>query len=84
MCYIWETESYGKQHLMATETSPDTPFEKEPQFSSDETTNSEIKRPEHIASSGTLDKLVDAARGYAEKATAENTCLLYTSDAADE
>ena len=80
MCYIWETESYGKQHLMATETSPDTPFEKEPQFSSDETTNSEIKRPEHIASSGTLDKLVDAARGYAEKATAENTNKAYSKD----
>ena len=65
---------------MATEISPDTPFEKEPQFSSDETTNSEIKRPEHIASSGTLDKLVDAARGYAEKATADNTNKGYAAD----
>lgn len=79
-CYIWETESHGKQHLMATEISPDTPFEKEPQFSSDETNNSEIKRPEHIASSGTLDILVDAARNYAEKATADNTNKAYSKD----
>ncbi len=36
--------------------------------------------PSHVASSGTLDQLVDAARDYAKAATAENTNKAYTAD----
>ena len=32
-----------------------------------------IALPAHVAGSGTLDRLIDTARGYAEASTAENT-----------
>lgn len=36
--------------------------------------------PDHVASSGSLDRLVDTARNYAAQATAENTNLAYKKD----
>lgn len=42
-----------------------------------------ITLPVHVASSGSLDALVDQARDYASKATAENTNLAYKTDWAD-
>ena len=36
--------------------------------------------PTHVASSGTLDRLVDTARGYAEASAAENTNKAYAAD----
>ena len=39
-----------------------------------------IALPAHIAGSGTLDRLVDTARDYAEASTAENTNKAYAAD----
>ncbi|WP_084355220.1 tyrosine-type recombinase/integrase, partial [Primorskyibacter flagellatus] len=39
-----------------------------------------IALPSHVAGSGTLDRLVDTARGYAEASTAENTNKAYAAD----
>ena len=39
-----------------------------------------IALPTHVAGSGTLDRLVDTARGYAEASTAENTNKAYAAD----
>ncbi len=39
-----------------------------------------IKVPDLVASSGTLDRLVDTARDYARQATAENTNKAYAKD----
>ena len=39
-----------------------------------------IALPAHIAGSGTLDRLVDTARDYAEASTAENTNKAYVAD----
>ena len=39
-----------------------------------------IALPSHVAGTGTLDRLVDAAREYARAATAENTNKAYTAD----
>ena len=39
-----------------------------------------IALPAHVAGSGTLDRLVDTARGYAEASTAENTNKAYAAD----
>ncbi|WP_227272305.1 tyrosine-type recombinase/integrase [Roseobacter weihaiensis] len=39
-----------------------------------------ITLPAHVAGSGSLDRLVDQARGYAEAATAENTNKAYKAD----
>lgn len=39
-----------------------------------------IALPDHVAGSGSLDRLVDQARGYAEAATAENTNKAYKAD----
>ncbi|MDW4499241.1 tyrosine-type recombinase/integrase [Sulfitobacter sp. D35] len=39
-----------------------------------------IALPDHVAGSGTLDRLVDTARGYAEAATAGNTRKAYAAD----
>lgn len=43
----------------------------------------DIAVPAHVAGSGSLDALVDQARDYANKATAENTNLAYKNDWAD-
>lgn len=39
-----------------------------------------ISVPSHVASSGTLDRLVETARDYARQATSENTLKAYTKD----
>ena len=39
-----------------------------------------IALPSHVAGSGSLDRLVDQARGYADSATAENTKHAYKAD----
>lgn len=39
-----------------------------------------IALPAHVAGSGTLDRLVDTARGYAKASTAENTNKAYAAD----
>lgn len=39
-----------------------------------------IALPAYVAGSGTLDRLVDTARGYAEASTAENTNKAYAAD----
>ncbi|WP_306114943.1 MULTISPECIES: tyrosine-type recombinase/integrase [unclassified Roseovarius] len=39
-----------------------------------------IALPSHVAGSGTLDRLVDAARDYAKASTAENTNKAYAAD----
>jgi integrase len=39
-----------------------------------------IVLPAHVAGSGTLDRLIDTARGYAEASTAENTNKAYAAD----
>ena len=40
----------------------------------------DIALPDHVAGSGSLDRLVDTARAYAAQATAENTTLAYKKD----
>ncbi|WP_084177104.1 tyrosine-type recombinase/integrase [Labrenzia sp. DG1229] len=40
----------------------------------------DINIPEGVAASGSLERLVDTARGYAEQATAENTSKAYKKD----
>ncbi len=39
-----------------------------------------LNLPAHVAGSGSLDRLVDTARGYAEASTAENTNKAYAAD----
>jgi integrase len=39
-----------------------------------------IALPSHVAGSGTLDRLVDTARGYAKASTAQNTNKAYAAD----
>lgn len=39
-----------------------------------------IALPSHVAGSGTLDRLVESARGYARASTAENTSKAYAAD----
>ncbi len=39
-----------------------------------------IARPVHVAGSGSLDRLVDTARGYARAATSDNTLKAYAKD----
>ena len=46
----------------------------------DVTDSAEIPVPDQVASSGTLDRLVDTARDYARQATAENTNAAYKAD----
>ena len=46
----------------------------------DVTDSAEITVPDQVASSGTLDRLVDTARDYARQATAENTNAAYKAD----
>ncbi|WP_371932228.1 tyrosine-type recombinase/integrase [Mameliella sp. MMSF_3455] len=46
----------------------------------DQAAREAIALPAHVASSGTLDRLVDTARGYAEASAAENTNKAYAAD----
>ena len=46
----------------------------------DRTDETSIALPAHVAGSGTLDRLVDAAREYAKVSTAENTNKAYAAD----
>lgn len=46
----------------------------------DQSNQNSIALPVHVAGSGSLDRLVDQARGYAETATAENTNKAYKAD----
>lgn len=46
----------------------------------DDRDNTAIHIPDDVASSGTLDRLVDTARDYARQATAENTNAAYKAD----
>ena len=39
-----------------------------------------ISLPSHVSGSGTLDRLVDAARDYARAAASDNTLKAYTKD----
>ena len=41
----------------------------------------QIALPSHVASSGTLDRLVDTARDYARASTADNTNKAYAAEA---
>ena len=43
-------------------------------------TGDAIALPSHVAGSGALDRLVDAARDYAKASTAENTNKAYVAD----
>ena len=43
-------------------------------------TSDPISVPEHVAGSGTLDRLVDTARDYARSAASENTLKAYATD----
>lgn len=40
----------------------------------------DIALPSHVAASGTLDRLVDTARGYATAAASDNTLKAYAKD----
>ena len=46
----------------------------------DQAKSDTIALPAHVASSGTLDRLVDTARDYAKASTAENTNKAYAAD----
>ncbi|ABI93331.1 integrase (plasmid) [Roseobacter denitrificans] len=46
----------------------------------EETSAQDIALPDHVAGSGSLDRLIDQARDYAEAATAENTNKAYKAD----
>ena len=46
----------------------------------DTTSGEALKLPSSVAGSGTLDRLVETARGYAKAATAEDTSRAYTAD----
>ena len=53
----------------------------EPQLNErDAQSDEQIALPVHVAGSGSLDRLVDQARGYAASATAENTTRAYKAD----
>lgn len=59
--------------------SSDT-FDDAPKGERDQSKSEVIVLPCHVAESGTLDRLVDTARGYAEASTAENTNKSYAAD----
>ncbi|MEN8747294.1 tyrosine-type recombinase/integrase [Marivita sp.] len=46
----------------------------------DQEKSGDISLPAHVAGSGTLDRLVDAARGYARAAASDNTLKAYSRD----
>tara|TARA_R110002167_G_scaffold2300_5_gene11798 strand:- start:11333 stop:12430 length:1098 start_codon:yes stop_codon:yes gene_type:complete len=46
----------------------------------DQEKSDDISLPAHVASSGSLDRLVDTARGYARAAASENTLKAYAKD----
>ena len=62
-----------------TSTTSDT-FEAPPLDERDQEECDGIALPSHVAGSGTLDRLVDTARGYAKASTAQNTNKAYAAD----
>ncbi|WP_068117696.1 tyrosine-type recombinase/integrase [Tropicimonas marinistellae] len=56
-------------------TTDDAPIDERDQAASET-----ISLPPHVAGSGTLDRLVDTARGYAEASAAKNTNKAYAAD----
>jgi len=62
-----------------TSTTSNT-FEVSPLDERDQEECDGIALPSHVAGSGTLDRLVDTARGYAKASTAQNTNKAYAAD----
>ena len=56
------------------------PQEYNPSASNGQDRPDETPLPSHIAGSGTLDRLADTARGYAQAAASENTLKAYKAD----
>ena len=71
-------ESRNKQH-QNTEKSRSTPLNRSEGAQPDKS----IALPDHVAGSGTLDRLVETARDYAKQAASENTLKAYAKDWAD-
>ncbi|MCE8008553.1 MAG: tyrosine-type recombinase/integrase [Aestuariivita sp.] len=74
-----EFQQSDTEHETSTSASADTTAE----YERDERDHSEstpIALPAHVAGSGTLDRLVENARGYAKASTAENTNRAYAAD----
>ena len=65
----------GKSTSASSDTSHDARGDERDQDKSDGTA-----LPSHVAGSGTLDRLIDAARDYAKASTAENTSKAYAAD----
>ncbi|MBY6142088.1 tyrosine-type recombinase/integrase [Leisingera daeponensis] len=63
----------------STSAPSDTPDDA-PVDERDQASSKTISLPAHVAGSGTLDRLVDTARGYAEASAAENTHKAYAAD----
>ena len=65
------------------EKSPSNPPERPDHHEGDEGADrvrDTIALPSHVASSGTLDRLVETARGFARQAASENTLKAYAKD----
>ena len=61
-------------------SAPSNATDEAQQDERDRSSQAAIALPAHVAGSGTLDRLVDQARDYASKATAENTNKAYKAD----
>ncbi|MEM8959829.1 MAG: integrase, partial [Pseudomonadota bacterium] len=66
-----EPQKHEKSRSAPAETSPINQIDQR---------HAEIALPPHIAPSGTLNHLVDAARDYARAATSQNTQKAYAAD----
>ena len=65
------------------EKSPSEPPERPDRHERDDSADTErdtIALPSHVAGSGTLDRLIEAARDYARQAASENTLKAYAKD----
>ncbi len=65
------------------EKSPSEPPQRPDRHEGDDSADMErdtIALPSHVAGSGTLDRLVETARGYARAAVSENTLKAYAKD----
>ena len=67
------------EHEKSSSASPDAANEHE-RDERERVGETSIALPDHVAGSGTLDRLVDSARDYARAATAENTNKAYAAD----
>ena len=63
------------EHEKSSSASPDAANEHE-RDERERVGETSIALPDHVAGSGTLDRLVDSARDYARAATAENRPLV--------